>query len=208
MSRSVYDPDAAEQREYVAIRKSRCGGAFEEWQRQPEAREQAQVAKKDLVAPMRFCFAGMGEDAGMGSLDDPRDAGRVVRVAVGDKDGGELFRLSADGLDVAEYRSDVPGQSGVYQRQSLVLDQIGARPRDAWDGVDPVDYLQLARLQSRDVRSLASIAGLGKRRGPVEGNGNLLAAHHATSRPGAGILQYPPSAWPPPPHSWESGRWS
>ncbi len=111
---------------------------------------------------MRFCIAGMGENAGMSSPDDPWDAGRVVRVAVCDEDGGELFRLSADGLHVTEYRSDVPRQSGVNQRQSLVLDQVGARPRDAWDGVDPVDYLQLALLQSRDVRSLPSIAGLGK----------------------------------------------
>ncbi len=93
---------------------------------------------------MRFCIAGMGEDAGMSSLDDPWDAGCVVRVAVGDEDGGELFRLSADGLDVAEYRSDVPWESGVNKRQSLVLDQIGARPRDARYGVDPVDYLQLS----------------------------------------------------------------
>ncbi len=101
---------------------------------------------------MRFCIAGMGEDAGTSSFDDSRDAGRVVRMAMGDEDGRELVRLSTDGLDVAEYRSDVPWQSGVNQRQSLVLDQIGARPGDAWDGVDPVDYLQLARLQSRDVR--------------------------------------------------------
>ena len=98
----------------------------------------------------------------MSSFDDPGDARCVVRVAVGDQDAGNLFRLSADGLDVAEYRSDVPWQSGVNQRQSLVLDQIGARPRDAWDGVDPVDYLQLARLQSCDIRSSASIAGPGE----------------------------------------------
>ena len=121
----------------------------------------------------------MGEDAGMSSLDDPRYAGCVVGVVVGDEDGGDLFRLSADGLDVAEYRSDVPWQSGVNQRQSLVLDQIGARPRDAWDGVDPVDYLQLARLQSRDICSLASIAGLGKWRG--RGEGHLPAAQLARS---------------------------
>ncbi len=106
----------------------------------------------------------------MSPLDDAWDAGRVVRVAVGDEDGGELFGLSADGVDVAEYRSDVPRQSGVNQRQGLVLDQIGARPRDAGYGVDPVDYLQLARLQSRDVGSLPPIAGLGKWRGRGEGN--------------------------------------
>ncbi len=93
---------------------------------------------------MRFCIAGMGEDAGMSSFDDSRDARRVVRMAMGDEDGRELLRLSTDGLDVAEYRPDVPWQSGVNQRQSLVLDQIGARPRDAWNGIDPVDYLQLS----------------------------------------------------------------
>ena len=117
---------------------------------------------------MRLRIAGMGDDAGISSLDDPWDAGCVVRVAVGDEDGGELLRLSADGLDVTEYRSDVPWQSGVNQRQSLVLDQIGARPRDAGYGVDPVDYLQLARLQSPDVRSLSPIAGLGKWGGRVK----------------------------------------
>ena len=95
----------------------------------------------------------MGEDAGMSSFDDSRYAGRVVGVAVGDQDSGDLFRLSADRLDIAEHRSDVPWQSGVDQGQSLVLDQIGARPRDARYGVDPVDYLQLAPLQSRDVRA-------------------------------------------------------
>ncbi len=138
---------------------------------------------------MRFCIAGMGEDAGMSSLDDPRDAGCVVRVAVGDEDVGELFRLSADGLDVAEYRSDVPWQSGVNQRQSLVLDQIGARPRDARYGVDPVDYLQIARLQPRDIRSLPSIAGLGKWRG--RGEGDLPGARKRCPGPSAAIAPCP-----------------
>ena len=125
----------------------------------------------------------MREHAGMGSPNDPRDAGRMVRVAVGDEDAGELFRLSTDGLDVAEYRSDVPWQSGVNQRQSLVLDQIGAGPRDTRYCVDPVDYLQLARLQFFDIRILPSIAGLGKRRGRGDGNLPPCASCEPSSRP-------------------------